>query len=250
MAKRATLKADLAQMEESGQTQLSRTDADARLLTKNGQVVAGYNVQIAVDGKHKLIAASEVVNDGNDSGQLYAMAEAAKEERGVETLTALADTGYYSSATLKDCEDNGIVAYVPQAKRTARLEAQDRISHEAFAYDTEANVYRCPSGRLLSPADGRKTNGSRIEIRYVSRKSDCSVRCAHAVSLPRRRRAPSTAGSMRRCWNGIVRGCRMPTPRCAAGPSSSNIPSAPSNAGQATATSSSAVSTRFAANGA
>lgn len=177
MAKRTALKADLAQLEESGQTQLSRTDADARLLVKNGQVVAGYNVQIAVDDKHKLIVASEVVNDGNDTGQLYNMAKAAKEDLGVETLTALADTGYYNGHTLKDCEENGIVAYVPQAKRTARLEAQDRISHEAFAYDPEANVYRCPAGKLLRPTDGRKTNGNRIEIRYVSRKSDCDA-CA------------------------------------------------------------------------
>jgi len=177
MARRASLQADLAQLEESGQTQLSRTDADARLLSKNGQVVAGYNVQIAVDGKHKLIAASEVVNDGNDSGQLYDMAKAAKDELGVETLTALADTGYYNGNTLKACEENGIVAYVPQAKRTARLEAQDRISHEAFAYEAEANVYRCPAGRQLCPTKGRKTNGHRIEIRYVSRKSDCDA-CA------------------------------------------------------------------------
>jgi transposase len=177
MAKRATLQADLARLEESGQTQLSRTDADARLLSKNGQVVAGYNVQIAVDDKHKLIVASEVVNDGNDSGQLHNMAKAAKNELGVETLTALADTGYYNGTALKACEDDGIVAYVPQARRTARLEAQDRINHEAFAYDAEANVYRCPAGTLLSPTRGRKTNGNRIEIRYVSHKSDCDA-CA------------------------------------------------------------------------
>jgi transposase len=177
MARRASLQADLAQLEESGQTQLSRTDADARLLSKNGQVVAGYNVQIAVDDKYKLIPASEVVNDGNDSGQLYDMAKAAKDELGVETLTALADTGYYNGNTLKACEENGIVAYVPQAKRTARLEAQDRISHEAFAYEAEANVYRCPAGKQLRPTEGRKTNGNRVEIRYVSRKSDCDA-CA------------------------------------------------------------------------
>ena len=54
---------------------------------------AGYNVQIAVDDKHKLIVASEVVNDGNDTGQLHPMATAAKEELGVATLTVLADTG-------------------------------------------------------------------------------------------------------------------------------------------------------------
>jgi len=178
MDKRAKVKADLARLEESGETQLSRTDQDARLLTKTGQTVAGYNVQIAVDDKHKLIVASEVVNDGNDTGQLYKMAQTAKDELGVETLTVLADTGYYNSKALKDCEENGIVAYVPPAKRTARLEAQGRISHEEFVYDAKVDAYRCPGGALLTPTDGRKTNtGGRIEIRYTSRKSDCDA-CA------------------------------------------------------------------------
>jgi hypothetical protein len=176
MEKRAKIQADLARLEESGQTQLSRTDPDARLLSKTGQMVAGYNVQIAVDDKHKLIVASEVVNDGNDTGQLHTMAKAAKEELGAQTLTVLADTGYYNGNALKACEEDGIVAYVPQAKRTARLEAQDRITHEEFVYDAEANVDRCPAGKCLTPGDGRKINtGGRVEIRYTSRKADCDA---------------------------------------------------------------------------
>jgi transposase len=176
MDKRAKVQADLARLAESGETQLSRTDQDARLLTKTGQTVAGYNIQIAIDDKHKLIVASEVVNDGNDTGQLYKMAQAAKDELGAETLTVLADTGYYSSNALKDCEENGIVAYVPPAKRTARLEAQGRISHEEFIYEAEVDAYRCPGGALLKPTEGRKVNtNGRIEIRYVSRKSDCDA---------------------------------------------------------------------------
>jgi transposase len=176
MEKRAKVQADLARLKESGQTQLSRTDPDARRLSKPGQVIAGYNVQIAVDDKHKLIVASEVVNDGNDTGQLHTMAKAAKEELGAKTLTALADTGYYNGSALKACEDDGIVAYVPQAKRTARLKAQNRITHEEFVYDAEANVYRCPAGKLLTPSDGRKINtGGRVEIRYTSRKADCDA---------------------------------------------------------------------------
>ena len=134
MAKHANLKADLARLEQSDETQLSRTDADARLLSKNGQVVAGYNVQIAVDDKHKLIVASEVVNDGNDTGQLDKMAKAAKDILGAETLTALADTGYYNGAALKECEEGGIVAYVPPPKRTGGLEEQGRFTHEAFSH--------------------------------------------------------------------------------------------------------------------
>src|SRR6202041_3570616 len=91
LEKRGRITANLAELAASGETQLSRTDPDARLLAKNGQAVAGYNVQIAVDDKHKLIVASEVVNDGNDTGQLHAMALAAKQALGVETLQAAAD---------------------------------------------------------------------------------------------------------------------------------------------------------------
>jgi Transposase DDE domain len=48
------------------------------------------------------------------------------------------------------------------------------MSHEAFVYDTEKDVYRCPAGQLLTPSEGRKINtGGRIEIRYTSRKADC-----------------------------------------------------------------------------
>ncbi len=176
MAKRAKLQASLEELDASGETQLSRTDPDARLLTKGGQVVAGYNVQIAVDDAHKLIVASEVVNDGNDTGQLYKMAKAAKDALGAETLRALADVGYYNGAALKDCEDDGIVAYVPQAVRTGRLAAQGRFCHDDFAYDVDADAYRCPGGALLRPTPGRKRNtGGRIEIRYVSRKAVCNA---------------------------------------------------------------------------
>jgi hypothetical protein len=75
--------------------------------------VAGYNVQIAVDDRHKLIVASEIVNDGNDNGQLHAMALAAKQALGVETLRTLADVGYYNGEALKACETDAIVAYLP-----------------------------------------------------------------------------------------------------------------------------------------
>ena len=117
LARREAAQADLAQLAADGQTQLSRTDPDARLLSKHGQTVAGYNVQIAVDDKHKLIVASEVVNDGNDTGQLHAMAQAAREALGVTTLQAVADTGYFNGETLKACEDSGIDAFVPEPRR-------------------------------------------------------------------------------------------------------------------------------------
>jgi transposase len=174
MAKRAEVQADLDKLDESGETQLSRTDPDARLLAKSGQTVAGYNVQIAVDEKHKLIVASEVVNDGNDKGQLHAMAQAAKEALGVETIDALADTGYHSGTELKACEDDGITAYVPEPE--GRPAAQGRYSQEDFAYDAAADAYRCPAGELLKPTESPQRDGAgRILIRYMSRKTVCDA---------------------------------------------------------------------------
>ena len=122
MARRSRAQADLDRLEASGETQLSLTDPDARLLVKSGQGVAGYNVQAVVDDKHKLIVASEVVNDSSDVNQLHAMAKAAKEALDAEALQVLADEGYYSSTELKACEDDGITAYVPPSEGNGQLE--------------------------------------------------------------------------------------------------------------------------------
>jgi transposase len=176
MAKRSRAQGDLARLEESGATQLSLTDPDARLLVKSGQGIAGYNVQTAVDDKHNLIVASEVVNDSSDVGQLHAMAKAAKDALEAEALQALADEGYYSSLELKACEDDGIVAYVPVPENTRHLESKGRFSLKDFGYDPAADTYRCPVGELLRPTKGRFTNTSgRVEIRYLSRKAICDA---------------------------------------------------------------------------
>ena len=178
MARRSRAKSDLDQLEKSGDTQLSLTDPDARLLVKSGQGVAGYNVQAAVDDKHKLIVASEVVNESSDVGQLHAMAKAAKGALAADTLEALADEGYYSSTELKACEDDGITAYVPVPEANARLEKQGRFSLKDFSYDGAADVYRCPAGELLRPMKGRRNGrwqntSGRVEIRYTNRKAIC-----------------------------------------------------------------------------
>ena len=172
MVKRARAVADLARLEESGQTQLSKTDPDARLLVKSGQGTAGYNVQSVVDDKHYLIVASEVVNDSSDVGQLHAMATAAKDVLEVEVLQALGDEGYYSSLELKACEDDGIVAYVPVPE--PRKQKEGRFGLKDFSYDAAGDVYRCPAGKLLHQIEGRWQNASgRTEIRYASRSKIC-----------------------------------------------------------------------------
>lgn len=191
MAQRSRAAADLDRLEESGETQLSLTDPDARLLVKSGQGVAGYNVQAAVDDKHNLIVASEVVNDSSDVGQLYATAKAAKDALEVEALQVLADEGYYSSLELKACEDDGITAYVPVPQGNAHLEKQGRFGRKDFSYNNAADAYTCPAGQRLHRMKGSWENASgRIEIRYASRKATCAA-------CPLRQRCLSPTASVR-----------------------------------------------------
>jgi transposase len=196
MAKRSRAQADLARLDESGETQLSLTDPDARLLVKGGQGVAGYNVQAVVDDKHKLIVASEVVNDSSDVHQLHAMAKAAKEALDAEALQVLADEGYYSSTELKACEDAGITAYVPPLEGNGLPEKAGRFGFKKFSYDGAANVYTCPAGQSLRPMKGRWTNSSgRVEIRYASRGSIC-----RACRLRARCLSPKASQRIIRRW--------------------------------------------------
>ena len=175
-ARRAQAAADAARLAANGATQLSRTDPDARQLTKHGQSVAGYNVQAAVDDKHKLIVAAEAVSDGNDTGQLHAMAQAAAAAMGSATLTAIADSGYFNGETIKACEDSAITPFVPEPRRGRQSEADGRLGLDAFAYDDAADVYRCPAGAALRPRGARAEDvtGKR-RIRYASAAADCAA---------------------------------------------------------------------------
>ena len=191
LAKRRAVAADVATLEASGQTQLSRTDADARLLSKNGQSVAGYNVQIAVDDKHKLIVAEEAVNDGNDTGQLHTMAQAACAAVGADTCRRWPIPAISTARRSRPAEDSGIEAFVPEPRRGKRLEAVGRFGIDAFVYDAAADAYRCPAGELLHAMGGGKLDQSgKLRISYASRRLVCS-------GCPKRQKCLSPQGDRR-----------------------------------------------------
>jgi transposase len=173
MARRERARADLGDLETGDRGQLSKTDADARLLSKGDQTIAGYNVQSVVDDKHKLIVEGDVVNR-SDAGHLHRMAKAAKELLEADILQVLADVGYYNSEDLKACEDDGIIAYVPPHEGNGKLEKQGRFTRKDFNYDAATNTYRCRAGQLLRPAKKPWTNASgRVEKRYLGSQTIC-----------------------------------------------------------------------------
>ncbi len=102
--RRAALSARRKQLEESGRGQLSLTDPDSRLVKTAKGAVVGYNVQIAVDSKHNLIAEQQVHTNVTDVGLLAQTAVAARENLAVEQIDAVADKGYYKIGDIEACE--------------------------------------------------------------------------------------------------------------------------------------------------
>lgn len=125
-ARKTELEGHQQALKQTGATQVSLTDPDARAMRggTGGGGLVGYNVQTAVDAAHKLIVTFEVTQDGNDRNQLSRQARAAQEILGVKTLTVVADAGYANGAELPACEAAGITAYVPAqpANNTTRRE--------------------------------------------------------------------------------------------------------------------------------
>ena len=60
--KRDRHKEMLAELDRTGDDQISLTDSDARAMARMPKVGVGYNIQLAVDVKHKLIAEQAVSN--------------------------------------------------------------------------------------------------------------------------------------------------------------------------------------------
>ena len=138
----------LAEMKESGEKQRSLTDPEARLMKTSKGMDVCYNVQLAVDSKHKLIASVEVTNEVTDQEQLAARAQQAKADLGVSELTVVADGGYFGSEVIKACEDAQVTAYVP-VPELGNAQRRGLFAREEFVYDADRDLYVCPAGAEL-----------------------------------------------------------------------------------------------------
>ncbi|MGN6648677.1 IS1182 family transposase [Trinickia sp.] len=135
------------QMKASPDGQISLTDPDARSMATSGRRtgMVGYNVQTAVDLKHHLIVAHEVVNVGHDRSQLASMAGLAREAIGESSMTAFADRGYFKSDEIPRCKENGIETLVPKPLTSSSIR-EGRFHNRDFIYIEADDEYRCPVG--------------------------------------------------------------------------------------------------------
>ncbi|WP_460318629.1 IS1182 family transposase [Pseudomonas ogarae] len=164
------------QLEASPDKQISLTDPDARsMMMTSGHGIVGYNVQTAVDTKHHLIVAHEVTNVGHDRDQLSSMAQQAREAMQIESLSVVADRGYYKSREILACHEAGITAYVPKTL-SSRAKFDGRFGNDEFIYDADKNVYVCPAKQVLIWRNSYVDKGKKLDVYWYSNCRACSIK--------------------------------------------------------------------------
>ncbi len=165
--RKETLEGHRQTLDDTGEAQLSLTDPDSRSMHSGTRVGVGYNVQIAVDTEHNLIAEQQVHSKVSDLGLLAETATAARENLAVDEIDAVADRGYYKIEDIEDCEAAGITPYVPKPDRsTARRSGH--FPKSDFQYDDSTDTYRCPAGERLVPLYRGSVGKSRTGTYLVS----------------------------------------------------------------------------------
>jgi transposase len=183
--KRGRYAAMLGELEQSGESQISLTDPDSRAMAGHTKIGVGYNVQIAVDAKHKLIVEQAVTNQVVDMGLLKETAEPARAILDVETIDVVADRGYFKIEDIEACEKAGIMPHVPKPQRGPAVR-EGFFRKDEFRYDPDQNVYICPAGETLSPNHvGKSRDLKKIDYSNPAACRACPLRSRCTTSQRR-----------------------------------------------------------------
>ncbi|SDX42822.1 IS1182 family transposase [Aequorivita viscosa] len=159
-------------LQESGETQISLTDPDARSVILHRNIInVGYNVQAGCDAKHKLFVNNDT-GSVNDTHALSPMALDAKELLGMESMDILTDKGYTTAKHLDICTKNGITPYSSPKDHSSHHNG--RYPMVDFTYDKINDTYTCPADQVLT------TNGSIYDkaghkVKHYKNRKACEI---------------------------------------------------------------------------
>ena len=148
----------------------------------------GYNIQIAVDVKPKLIVEQQVRSKVSDVGLLTDTAVAARKIMDVDQISAVADKGYYKIEDISAFAAAGIVPYLPGPKRSPAV-GKGFFAKKDFRYDAKSTSISVPAASSCPPPAGAvrsETSSSQIiPIRLPARDVRCACDAPTASSASR-----------------------------------------------------------------
>ena len=174
------------------------TDPESAKMATSKGVIQGYAAQAAVDSRHQIIVAADVIGSGSEQAMLLPMIEQASAYRTPDTLIT-ADAGYHSDANIAQLQKHSIPAMVADNQmrsRDERFENQDkykdkpdplsekkaigqakevkRFGPKDFTFNAD-NTATCPAGQTLkSPGTIHTTSRGLDYLNYTARAVDCN----------------------------------------------------------------------------
>ncbi|WP_342468462.1 IS1182 family transposase [Ureibacillus sp. FSL K6-3587] len=145
----------------------SKTDQDATFMRmkddymKNGQLKAGYNVQIATEGQYAL--AYSIFPNPTDTRTLIPFLNKIEKDYFPLPKYIVADAGYGSEQNYEDILSNrkceALIPYTMYEKEQKKKYKQNPFHPDNWMYDEESDTYICP-------------NQQRVTFRYRSVRTD------------------------------------------------------------------------------
>ena len=163
------------QLTESGETQISLTDKDARsLMLTNNVSGIGYSIQAATDRKNKLFLHAHI-GATNDKRELATVALEIKSLLNLTNFKTLSDAGYTTGDQLNLCKQEGIITFSSPMPSTSP--SSNCFPLSAFAYDKRNNCYTCPAGeRMTTHAGWTHRANYRSRVYKTKACTDCALR--------------------------------------------------------------------------
>jgi hypothetical protein len=137
------------------------------MVTSHG-LIQGYNGQALVDSKNQVMVHAETFGEGQDHHLIPPVLEGAKQNMeaigcGGEYFagkTFTADSNYHDPTNLKNCDEEGLDAYIPDkrfrsrdsrfgVKNTNRVGSLKLFTLADFQRHDERDEYVCPSGKVF-----------------------------------------------------------------------------------------------------
>ena len=143
-----------------------------------------YNAQIAVDASYKFIIATEVSSEGNDSNKLHLMATESKKITAQETITILADSGYYKGNEIAKCIKDGITPYVPIPRKQNKSKKEGHFIQDEFHYNKENDYFTCPAGQQLTRRSSNTKPNKNKRFLYRTERKLCQACSQRKQCIP------------------------------------------------------------------
>lgn len=158
----------------------SKTDPDATFMRmkddymKNGQLKAGYNVQIATEGQYTL--AYDLFSNPTDTRTLIPFLDEIEQHYFELPKHIVADAGYGSEQNYDDIlskrKREALITYNMYVKEQKKKHKQDVMNPANWQYDEESDTYTCPNQKHLE-FHGHAVRNDRTGFRRTFKVYQC-----------------------------------------------------------------------------